>query len=389
MDNPFTPGNGVEPVFLAGRSKQIAEFIKSLKAVEGGFPRNTVVYGLRGTGKTVLLRHYKLLAESSGWIVLGREFMERYSQENAFGETFGKDIAELASEASIKTKLAQTGKRVVDLLKPQELSAYGIHYKPYYGERRDVLEDYLAKVLESNWPALKNAGKKGVVFLYDEFHEIQDKKDENQYVLSSLLGAFSKMQRDKLPCYLCLCGLTTLKTNLKKAKTYTERMFTFQETTNLEEKEAERAITEPLKKTPYSFQDDLVKKIVEETKGYPYFIQFYGYYLVDNAEKKNISLKDFNLLKPRLLDALDKSFFEDRFNIASANERKILLAMAKSHEKDGAVPAREIAKRVKSTYQNIQQYLVRLNEKGIIYRPTRGYYAFSIPLFRNYLQRQA
>lgn len=378
----------MEPVFLAGRSGQISEFAKSLKAVEGGLPRNSVVYGLRGTGKTVLLRHYKILAESSGWLVLSREFLERYSQENAFGEMFGKDIAELASEASMKTRLAQTGKRVVDLLKPKELSAYGIHYKPYYGERKEALEDYITQVLESNWPAFKDAGKKGIVFLYDEFHSVKDKKDENQYVLSSLLGAFSKMQREGLPCYLCLSGLPTLKTNLKEAKTYTERMFTFQETTNLDGLETRRAITEPLKKTPHSFQDDLVEEIAEETKGYPYFIQFYGYYLVDNAEKRNISLKDFNPLKQRLLDALDKSFFEDRFHMASPNEKKILLAMAKSNEKEGAVPAREIARRTRSTYQDIQQYLVRLNEKGIIYRPTRGHYSFSIPLFKNYLKRQ-
>ncbi len=386
MDNPFTPGNGVEPSYLAGRAEYLTDFIKSLKAVESGLPRNMVVYGLRGTGKTVLLRHYKIIAESNGWLCIDREFIERYCDESEFAGVFGRDLATLASEASIKRKIAQAGKRLFDFLKPEELSAYGIKYKPYYSSQNEALEDYLADLLKSNWPVFEKAGKKGVVLLYDEFHAVRDKKEHKQYVLSSVLSAFSKLQREGYNYYLCLSGLPPLKTNLKEAKTYTERMFSFQEVENLLPEEAKKALLEPLKKSEYKFQDELANTIVKETKGYPYFIQFYGYFLVDTLNKNTITLKDFQLNRAKLLELLDKSFFEDRFKLASQTEKKVLIAMAKCPGKE--IPAAEITQKAKMTYPEIQNYLIRLGDKGLIYRAQRGQYAFSIPLFREYLLRQ-
>lgn len=61
MPNPFMPGNGIEPRYLAGREEYLSSFEKSFKSFERGLPRNTVVSGLRGTGKTVLLRRYKVI----------------------------------------------------------------------------------------------------------------------------------------------------------------------------------------------------------------------------------------------------------------------------------------------------------------------------------------
>lgn len=70
------PGNGIEPRYLAGRDEYVELFTRSLKSFEDGLPRNTVVSGLRGTGKTVLLRRFKIIAESRGWLTVEREFNE-------------------------------------------------------------------------------------------------------------------------------------------------------------------------------------------------------------------------------------------------------------------------------------------------------------------------
>ena len=386
MTNPFKPGNGVEPAYLAGRREQIQEFTKSLKAFEEGLPRNAVLYGLRGTGKTVLLRHYKILAETSGWLFIEREFNERYCSENEFADIFGKDLAAAASEASIRKRILETGKKLFSAVKPEELGAYGITYKPFYQDRREVLEDYIGKILEANWPIFEKAGKKGVVFLYDEFHLVRDRKDERQYVLSSLLTAIAKVQREGLRYYLCLSGLPLLKTNLKAAKTYAERMFIFQEIENLEPKEAEKALTEPLKKEGYEFTEGLTRKIIEETAGYPYFLQFYGYFLIEHARTNRVTGKDFETQRPELLKALDKSFFDDRYRLASEAEKTILQAMAESGKKEA--PASQLAKKTRMNDQMLQQYLARLTDKGLVFRPQRGHYAFSIPLFKEYLLRR-
>ncbi len=385
MTNPFTPGNGVEPKFLAGREEYLQEFSKSLEASENGLPQNMVVYGLRGTGKTVLARHYRLIAEAEGWAVIERELNGRLSDEGAFGDCFGKDIAAKASEISVKARVAETGKALIRTLKPESLTAYGITYKPYYEEPKRILSDYLEEILMGNWPVFQKAGKKGVVLVYDEMHSLRDAKEDKQYTLSSLLESIAHVQRKGARYYLCACGLPNLKTNLKGAKTYTERMFHFQQVGNLQEGEARKALVEPARREGFAFEDALVSQIIGETDGYPYFLQFYGYYLLEDSGKNRISSADFKAMRPGLLERLDKSFFEDRFELASASERKILLAMAKSGS--GDVPLSDVKKATEIDDNSFQQMFGRLAEKGLVYRVGRGRYSFTIPLFKDYLKR--
>ncbi len=383
--NPFTPGNGIEPKYLAGREEFIKEFTRSLDVFEGGLPQNTVVYGLRGTGKTVLSRHYKLIAETKNWIVIEREFNFKFANEELFGNSMSTDIAGKSAEVSVKRKLEEASRKLVDALKPESLSAYGLTYKPYYKEERKILTDYLKEVLISNWPVFQKAGKKGVLLLYDEMHNVRDVRETKEYPLSSILEALSYVQREGYKYYLCASGLPPLKTNLKEAKTYTERMFHFQEVTNLSEKQAEKAINETLRGTEYSFDEALIQTIIKETAGYPYFLQFYGYFLIENTNKTRLGLRDFELIKTELVEKLDKSFFEDRFNLASPLEKNTLAGLAKQKENSTIT---ELAKTTKTSRDSTMQALASLQQKGLIYREARGKYKFTIPLFQQYLQRK-
>lgn len=386
MANPFMPGNGIEPRYLAGRDSYLQEFAKSLRAFTNGLPRNLLLYGLRGTGKTVLLRRFKLIDEADGWITAEREFNERFCDENAFAEAFARDIVSLAAQVSIKKKLAEAGKRIAGLIKPEEIGAYGITYKPFYKEKKELLEDYLKELLISNWQLFKRASKKGVVLLYDEFHTVKDRKETKNFPLASLLGALSYAQRNGCRYYLVLSGLPMLKTNLKEAKTYTERMFLFREIGNLHPEDAENAVYKTLKGSGYEFSDDLVQTIVNETNGYPYFVQFYGYFLIEHAKKKRMSKGDLDRLKDKLLSELDASFFEDRFNLASEKEKKILMAMAEM--KKDECGAKGIRKKAGVSHAVLMELLKRLTDKGLVYRVARGKYAFSIPLFRDFILRR-
>ncbi len=129
------PGNGIEPRYLAGREEFMDSFERSLKSYEGGLPRNTVLSGLRGSGKTVLLRRFKVLSESRDWMPIEREFNDRFSDENSFAEAIVKDIVSGATEVSLAKKAKQVGKKIIAMIKPEELSAYGVTYKPFYKEK--------------------------------------------------------------------------------------------------------------------------------------------------------------------------------------------------------------------------------------------------------------
>ena len=385
MANPFRPGNGIEPKYLAGRQEYIESFEKSLKSYESGLPRNTVLSGLRGTGKTVLLKHFKIVAEARGWITVEREFGERFSDEGAFAEAIANDIVSKASEISLAKKIKESGKRILDFAKPEELSGYGITYKPFYKTKKQLLDDYLKDLLIKNWNVFEKSGHRGVAFLYDEFHTVRDRRDTRAFPLGSLLSALSIAQRNRCNYYLCLSGLPIIKSNLKRAKTYTERMFDFREVGNLSSEEAKEAISKTLGGSDHEFEAPLIERIVDETRGYPYFLQFYGYFAIENATKRKVSLNDFLSMKPKLIGELDASFFEGRFNAASSREKAVLEAIAKIGEAD--VETNQIIRTSKIEHGTLMQLLIRLVDKGLLYRSSRGKYSFTLPLFREYLLR--
>jgi DNA-binding transcriptional ArsR family regulator len=341
---------------------------------------------LRGSGKTVLLRRFKVLSESRDWLSIEREFNDRFSDENSFAEAIVKDIVSGVTEVSLAKKAKQVGKKIIDIIKPEELGAYGVTYKPFYKEKKHLLEDYLKEMLVKNWDAFKKSDKKGVVFLYDEFHTVKDSSQQKSYPLASLLGAISYAQRNGCKYYLCLGGLPTIMSNLKDAKTYTERMFELHQVGNLEADEAKKAITNTLKSSAYQFEDKLIDKMVEETGGYPYFIQFYGYFIIEQIGKKIITLKDSVEIRSKLIKDLDAGFFEDRVRLASPKERKILVAMARAGAAE--VEVKQIIKISKISYGVLMELLKRLMEKGLVYRAERGRYGFTLPLFREFLLRK-
>lgn len=165
--------------------------------------------------------------------------------------------------------------------------------------------------------------------MYDEFHFIEDGKVADNFPLSLLLESFSHAQREGLRYYLVLSGLPPLFPNLVKAKTYAERMFSVKSIGNLSKEASNKAIELPLKNSNTTFTDGLIYTMVEETKGYPYFLQFYPYFLIQNIPKKKKGSKEFNGMYSLLLKELDESFFFGRFDRASDGEQKILFEMAK------------------------------------------------------------
>ena len=63
MHNPYTPGAGTKPNFLAGRDDVIFKIANQINDVrKGGMARHSIFYGVRGVGKTVLLNKIEEIA---------------------------------------------------------------------------------------------------------------------------------------------------------------------------------------------------------------------------------------------------------------------------------------------------------------------------------------
>jgi hypothetical protein len=386
--NPFKPGNGIIPPFVAGREKVFESFRSLLDGNVRGLPKNMILAGLRGTGKTVVLELFKQVCDEKKWIFVEREFSERFRDEEVFAEAILKDITKAATEVSLKKRFAEFGKRVGQVIKPEEIEAFGVKYKPFYKRDRVLLDDHLKENLINNWKEFKpDSGYNGAVFLYDEFHTVRDTPPN--FPLKSYLGAIAYAQRNKCRYVIVLAGLPNMKTYLEEAKTYVERMFEFPEIGNLPEPEAREAIEQPLFAVGIKFEEDVIRKILEETGGYPYFIQFYCYELINRLNKSTINFDDYNGIHKEIVELLDQSFFEGRFEKASDFEQDVLFAMVKT-KKDTMRTSDIFSKlsRKHRDYQTTISALEQLMGKNLIYRPKKGRYSFALPLFRNFLTRK-
>lgn len=380
--NPFRPGNGVAPPFLAGRDRLLAEF----EAFVGERPlhANWAVTGLRGTGKTVLVHEFATRAERAGWLTLERELSDRHRDDERFADAVEEDVDALVRRVDL---LSGIGQKIEDgwrYLRPRRVSIGDVGVEPSYAEGRSTPESRMRRALEELDGVLAERRIAGAILLYDEAHLLADDRPRERFPLSGLLAALSGIQRVEPRVRVVLCGLPTLSLNLKRARTYAERMFRHLVVANLERGDAWEAIQRPLSRTDREIATSVVGDIVEQTAGYPYLLQFFGAYVYRSVSTPAVSMADYRAVEPALVHELDLAFFDDRFEGATPTEQLILEAMGRQ---TGRVRIADLRRRLPDLTGH-DMLLRRLVDRGLVYKANRGTYDFALPLFRDYLRRR-
>jgi hypothetical protein len=243
--------------------------------------------------------------------------------------------------------------------------------------------------------------ERGVAFLYDEAHTLHDQPRQRQYPLSALLGAFVQAQDEDeppLPVMLVVSGLPPLVQNLQAARSHTERLFRVEELGNLALTSAHRdqsspaalALIKPAIDTGIRFERAVAEQVATDVDGYPSFIQKYGEALWDAADAANlkaVSSKLYASTRARVQDALDAEFFENRYlDAPRADQLTLRVAAALDGER---FEIATLAAQFKSRNANAtQQSVNRLLKSNHIYRVSQGVYAYTAPLFGDFLRRK-
>ena len=385
-DNPFTPGSGLDPPYLAGREGELRMFEDMLRRVERGRVRNIMLYGLRGVGKTVLLSRFASVCRDNGFLALTRyQYSLKDSNPDMFTDNI-KHVLRSAVESHSKIESVKGKLRLAkEYIKPSAVGVPGIvYYEPSYSHDRKVpLVDHLIDYLVKNWKIIDELGHKGAIFLFDEFHMISDVKKNQWYALADFLGAVNEVQKQGYKYSLVLSGLPMMLKNVKTARSYTERMFTLMELSNLSKDDGRRAIVRPLADVDRSFSPRLVDAIIEDAGGYPYFIQFIACEVLQRFERKKIGLSEYKSVRSDLISNLRSDFFDQRMVDLTSREKKTLYLMSRVPEAD-----MEFSSILNATGYNkgvLSSHLKRLEDKGIIYRHNRGHYRFALPMLKPYL----
>ena len=385
--SPYRPGNGIDPPYLGDREEQIEAVRAFLKNPR--HPRNVLITGLRGVGKTVLLNHLQGEAEGAGWLVVDREFSEPDVEPDAFANALLTDVNRALRRLSLSTRLrdkaAQLLQAAIDSVGALTVS-YG-EFKVSVDTKRRTdprrrLDDDLREALMRICELCQKSEYKGLVLRYDEFHVVRERAGTP--TLSALLSATSAVQQHALPLMLMLCGLPPVVDNLSRSKSYSERMFATQELGNLRPPEDRAALVDPAVRLGRRFADEVVDAVMDDSGGYPFFIQVYGDALWTGSHAEMIAMPDFRRLRPRILTTLDAGFFRARYVRASPNERLLMRNIATFGESATIEQLQQASGRRNN---EIQPTVSALIQKGLVYRPERARIAFTAPMFGAFLLR--
>lgn len=386
--SPYRPGMGLDPPYLGDRDTQIRRFEEFL--TEPGGAHNVLVTGLRGVGKTVLLNNYSDVAESSGWLVVDREWNQNDGAPEVFRQLVLEDLVRLALKLSVAERVKSTAQGLARALRgilgglTVEYEGIGVRYEAGdQGVRRRLDDELREALLEVGQLCARSDEYHGVIVRYDEFHSVEEKPGAT--TISALLSSVAAAQQRELPVMLILCGLPPIIEHLVAAKSYSERMFTPERLANLRPDEARAALVDPAEGLGRHFHPAVIDAVLNDTQGYPYFIQLYGDRLWKGTSEEVITLDDFERLRPAILSDLDDLFFEGRYQRATPRERSILHAIASFGGEDATV--KQISASTELKNNEIQPMLANLVDKGLIFRPGRGQVAFTAPMFGAYLRR--
>jgi len=385
--NPFKPGAGHPPPFLAGREQEIDDFKQHLSQDE--IFKNVILTGLRGTGKTVLMdNRYKPAAQKEGWIWVGSDFSESsFLSEERLCIRLLTDLSVFTSSQKIPSErggFGFTSKAESDYLTFDWLMEY-FDYQP------GLTVDKLKATLEIAWIASQEKDIKGIVFAYDEAQLVTDHKDRHEYPLAILLECFQSLQKKGFKYLLLLTGLPTLFSRLVESRTYAERMFTVQELGRLSDQDSRKAIEVPVQDSTWKFTEYGVQKIIDVTDGYPYFIQFICRETFDHL-KVNPDDKDIPIQS--ITRKLDSDFFAGRWDQLTDRQRDFLYCVAHLPEPDGEFAISDLVDKSneieikKFSPGDVSQILPRLIEKGLIFKNRHGKYSFAVPLFSRFILRK-
>lgn len=382
--NPFSPGAGTPPPELAGRKDILDHALLALARIKmGRAEKSLFLIGLRGVGKTVLLHRIFELAEQNGYKSIMIEAHENKSLPILLLPYLRQVLFSLDTGANISNKVKR-GLRILKSfisgikLKVNDIEM-GFDIDPERGTADSGdLEADLSQVFVAIGEAAKDKGT-AIAIVIDELQYLKEEE------LSALIMAVHKTSQKSLPIIVIGAGLPQLVGKAGKSKSYAERLFEYPEVGALKTQDAKLALQGPVRNQNIEFTDEALNKILKVTQGYPYFLQEWGYQAWNLADKSPIGIDVIEKANSAALERLDQSFFRVRFDRLTPREKEYLRALAEL----GTEPQRSgnVADLLGIEVQKAAPLRNNLIKKGMIYSPTHGDTAFTVPLFEDFMKR--
>lgn len=347
-ENPFTPSFGEIPYIVTGRSDIIDGYREAIKSGDCSHNKNLLIEGMRGYGKTVLLRKLLEVAGECGY------------------ETF---------------YISSTSDMYKNLMESMKEKAWA---------SISGTSEHADRTLESLIRVMLNSKKiKGIAIAIDDINPeyIED--------IQRIAATMQSLVSEKLPVSFIYAGLPEYIDEIQQDSSISFiRRMSHKEVGAISFDELGKAIEKTCTDHGVSISDEAIKYIVRASDGSPYLMQVFSSVTYEHAagkgtEKIEITTDDCLASFKSALPAILTSVVKPTFQSLTCAEREFLRAMSLDDKTSPVSRIGDIAKRMGKTPQYVDTYKNRLIDKRIIRQDGRGLVRCVIPYMTTYLSNQA
>lgn len=360
-DNPFTPLFGIMPPIIVGRNSVLDRVSAALASSAASPELCSIFTGVRGSGKTTMLKYLASQAEMNGWIAVS----------TVASPGMLEDLLERARSASAHLINAESSKHLT-----------GINFSPIGGVSWDNSQSP-----KGNWRTeITNLLEQledhdiGLLFIVDEVNRTQEEMVQLTTVFQMLLGEGRKVALLMAGLPFAISALLSGKTTsfLRRAQKFTLGP--------LNDYDVKDALLQTIQNGGKRISNDALQLATKNIHGFPYLFQLIGFRSWNaSGSKTEISVEDVVNGTFLANEEMNERIFESTISELSDGDLEFLGAM--NMQKPQTLRA-EIAEKLNRPSAWISRYKKRLIEAGVIDERRKGTYEFTLPGFSEYLKNR-
>ncbi|WP_076459132.1 hypothetical protein [Limosilactobacillus caccae] len=356
--NPFMPSFGRYPKILLDQQENLNDYLGRLLGDDAKY-QTSLVYGARGTGKTVfLLNVQQTIKQFDNWLFI--------RLNNGQGNLLFQLLHAL--QLSTGVTLSELFKNIQGV----NVMGNGITLRSLLTSGEIDYHYYLTKLLAR----LANKGKHVLIGI-DEIAINDD--------IRAFASEYQTLIGENYPLALLMTGLPSRISEVQNDKMLTFLLRSHRiHLATLDELSVTDTFAEAFRRGNRKIDVPEIDALANAVAGYAYAFQTVGYYAWRYSEE---SLVIDQAVVDKAIASSKKDLFrnayERMYNDISKTDRLFLRAMAESPSAE--IATQWIAKKLGKNKSYISVYRARLLEDQLIIAPQRGYVQFNLPFFKDFI----